>query len=142
MRQLKFRAFLKEYEEIVDIISIDFNEKYIVHKDMRIEYNPDIDPECVTDFDKCTIMQFTGLHDKNGKEICEGDIVARIGITQFGEIDTCFYEVKFSCYPSLEYPSEENLGWNINDISLMHYKSYIEVVGNIYEDPELLESKS
>ena len=74
------------------------------------------------------VMQFTGLHDKNGKEIWEGDIVqskGRIAEVQWREHQACF--LAWSGFnPSSFYLS--------NDLKC-------EVLGNVYENPKLLDSK-
>jgi uncharacterized phage protein (TIGR01671 family) len=88
------------------------------------------------------IMQYTGLKDKNGKEIYEGDIVE---FNDFDSLRTGGYtednilqgDVSFSC------------GAWIVKTERGHYDLYtaivndeeIEVIGNIYENPELLEDK-
>lgn len=70
-----------------------------------------------------TLMhQFTGLHDKNSKDIYEGDILAPFGnITQEPQIENCFL---------VEY---SNGSYNIGKESDTDYC----VIGNIYENPEL-----
>lgn len=75
-----------------------------------------------------TVEQFVGLKDKNGKEIYEGDILKRK--------DFLFYDGNFVFLP-VEYKyAEWELGIRrLNDI----YKSS-EIVGNIHENPELLEA--
>lgn len=78
--------------------------------------------------DQESIGQFTGLHDKNGKEIYEGDILKAEGIGLFGPL-----VVEFTCGAfgindhSFDY-GEEELNW----------KNY-EVIGNVYEHPDLLK---
>lgn len=81
--------------------------------------------------DEIIVMQSTGLTDKNGKEIWEGDILqgAAFGVVVFS------YGKFTGCYIS----SDSMKGWDYaetweNDISRMK----VEVIGNIYENPELL----
>lgn len=69
---------------------------------------------------KKTISQFTGLHDKNGKEIYEGDIVTD-GVGKYKII----YDLKLAGYqPYCIFRDEP--------------ENYCEVIGNIYENPELI----
>lgn len=74
------------------------------------------------------LMQYTGLKDKNGKEIYEGDIVlynyTMIGVVYYDEAKTS-YILK----PLNKTSSYEVLGLS----------TPLEVIGNIYEDPDLLE---
>ena len=77
-------------------------------------------------------MQFTGLHDKNGKEIYEGDVVQcsfADGASKRGEIsfvdgsfDVCFYQHR-------DY------------LKCFVVNHAIEIIGNIYENPELLKEQ-
>jgi uncharacterized phage protein (TIGR01671 family) len=78
------------------------------------------------DYPGYELMQYTGLTDKNGKEIYEGDIIH----LKFGELNANLV-VKWDKYMGLKY---HNGGWT----SLVHVDTHGEVIGNIFENPELL----
>lgn len=82
------------------------------------------------------LMQFTGLHDKNGKEIYEGDILSISNGKAVGVVE--FQNAQFH----LNYIKDEFRNWSkskfLDEYSSSHSQ---EVIGNIYENPELLEEK-
>lgn len=124
MRAIKFRAFLKDTNEMVKVGAMDWDAEgnllclnYPKGKDY-FGYEDDI-----------ALMQYTGFKDKNGKEIYEGDIVE-----YFGELcKVCWILSGF-------YVRQINSGgvFEFNDLSTDEIS--MKVVGNIYENPELLES--
>lgn len=78
-----------------------------------------------------TLGQYTGLHDKNGKEIYEGDIVVDKEDEVMGEIT--WNEEEASFYFSILYENGTYEEEKLND-----WASVLEVIGNIYDNPELL----
>ncbi len=73
------------------------------------------------------LMQSTGLHDSKGKEIWEGDILAREHFSHWVVIWNKFrFEIYNVCNPQKTYPINYGL-WDR------------EAIGNIYENPELLQ---
>ena len=69
------------------------------------------------------VMQFTGLTDKNGVEIYEGDIVKSLGVT-----DYCF---------GVRPVIFDNGCFKVSGYGL--FSGLVEVIGNIYQNPELLK---
>ena len=125
MREIKFRAFIKELNEIREVEYINFLKKMISFPNKFCkEYYLN------ADFDEIELMQYTGLKDKNNKEIYEGDIVKLranhgIGVVKYYDEWGAFV---------VEYVKSKPLVV----LGMSYYKEDIEVIGNIYENPELL----
>ena len=76
------------------------------------------------------LMRSTGLKDLNGVEIFEGDIVRF-----FDSLYTVFYDIKEGSYRLKPHDDR----WVVDYMSNFSSEESFEVVGNIYENPELLE---
>ncbi|ATA76718.1 YopX family protein [Capnocytophaga canimorsus] len=131
-REIKFRGFSKRfipnewfYGDLVNYIG----EKYILPEGQDVW---DIIGDGVEVHSE-SVGQFTGLYDKNGKEIYEGDILAPIS-------KVSFYYVGFESGMFCIY---NNLGrWATMERGIEIYKELnidFEIIGNIYENPELLK---
>jgi uncharacterized phage protein (TIGR01671 family) len=117
MRKIKFRAW--DGERLKPVNLWGFSEGFI----MTSKYS--------ADEEEFKVMQYTGLKDKDGKGIYEGDIVEITGHPFDDSIPVNGrYEVGYNEYMELCCGS-----W-----LLFRMKSYCEVIGNKYENPELLNS--
>lgn len=87
-----------------------------------------------------TIGQFTGLHDKNGKEIYEGDILMCIGERNDNKGRKYYRKVLFDNGAfGMTVPEYKCISALCNHV--VNGKLNWEVIGNIYDNPELLEEK-
>ncbi len=121
----QYRAWDKELQTMLDVSLIDFKKGVLVGEHWEFgETN-------FMSFDEIVIMQTTGLLDKNGKEIFEGDILG----TKDGLLNGV-----------VEYRSDLGMWTN----SLIRYNNFErlctvansrEIIGNIHENPEFLEVK-
>ena len=131
MNNLKFRAWDKANKEMLKIDVIDF-----FLEEIRVLEN---DGSCFSmKFADVEIMQSTGLKDKNGVEIFEGDIVAgKFYFAGVGYFDTGEREVIVRNKQILW----ENGKFLCSGFDLSEMNERIEVIGNIYENKELLENE-
>lgn len=88
------------------------------------------------DLDNFELMQSTGLIDKNGVEIFEGDIVRVLNHPFQKKEDSAGIEIDGNYLIGW---SGHSLTWLAGDLLLYQLKPYIEVVGNRFENPEFLE---
>lgn len=129
-REIKFRAWDGEkfrYPNLIDITGITC---YTTDGLEPGFFYPDV------------LQQFTGLIDKNGKEIYEGDILQTLDAEYIPSECGSEYE---DCHTiGTIYWNEDRLGWDLtNRVSIEMDEldmNYTEIIGNVHESPELLNN--
>ena len=136
MRKIKFRAWHKDKKLMLNVIAINFELLQITTDIANKKIYPDLDywwKETDIPFSEIEFMESTGLFDKNGFEIFEGDIVENTTQRVYlGHMFEVSWNCGYACFQLL------NGGKSSNVPLIQDFMSY-EVVGNIYENPELLE---
>ena len=129
MREIKFRAWVKDRKAIFEVILIDYVRKKVTYIVERTGHLLNIRHDKFNDVE---LMQYTGLKDKDNKEIYEGDIL----FESFGEK---YYKVVFENGSfKAEFKGDfEEYSFDLIDVVAQG----CEVVGNIYENPELMEDE-
>lgn len=121
MREIKFRAWHKGKKIIGNVLGID-----ILHKEIFFS-NENVDCYEHVDFKNIELMQYTELKDKNNKEIYEGDIVT---------LHNSKYKVIFLSEEARFVLRDDEFEYEIPFTN--NNNKRMEVIGNIYENPELL----
>ena len=139
MRDLRFRAWDKTQNHWVNINHIELRIDGVIYDPIRRQFPSDYQ-----------LMQYTGLHDKNGVEIYEGDIVKMpadlwIGKESVGKAKGTFRSDVFVEYVGgsfrLNKPGDDSDNYyGVINYSTNSKAAVLEVIGNIYENPTLLES--
>jgi len=112
MRKLRFRAWNKEEKRMSNPFTLFELAIPLSRKGFTFVFNKD----------DLIIMQYTGLTDKKGKEIYEGDVIEFKGLPPMA--------VKWQGNDNRDY----NYGWNFG-------RNDCEIIGNIYENPKLEEEE-
>ena len=125
MREIKFRAWLPKEKKMVYNVPVGADGFYhhCISEGFALQYDPQ--------YEKLPVMQFTGLKDSNGEEIYEGDIVL------VDRIDPVYDKVKDKVEVGFLYGQ-----WNICDSAIYTIENGVEIIGNIYENPNLINGKA
>ena len=127
MREIKFRAWVKDRKAIFEVVLINYVTKKVTYLLERVGHLLSIRDAKFYDVE---LMQYTGLKDKNNKEIYEGDIL----FESFGER---YYKVVFE---NGGFRAEFKGDFDEHSFDLIDVVAQgCEIVGNIYENPELME---
>lgn len=138
-REIEFRAWDKKRKKMVDVSAIYIANEQIGYEVKEIFGNYAANYIQYIYLDQCELMQYTGLKDKNGVKIFEGDIIKddreRIFVIE--------YEFGgFNVVP-IDYYNDELFSWNsLGDMqTAIWLNESTEIIGNIYKNKELLEDE-
>lgn len=128
MRKIKYRCWFNN-QMYYGIPAIRFNEAGVTRVDLNDdEHDFAQTPDTWTGMQDFELMQFTGLEDMNGREIYEGDVLRHNGPMKS--------EIRYL---------DEDAGFLLlnKQMGRLHpskafFSQHVEVIGNIYENPELL----
>lgn len=127
----RYRAWDKEFKEMVQVDALVFDEQII-----KATYkNGNIVKE---DLKNYVLMQSTGLKDKNGKEIFEGDVLKVTNLSSWLEVVS--FNEKKAMFVSKETKREveETPLYDLFNTDIFE----VEIIGNIHTNPELAEVSS
>lgn len=126
MKELKIKAWLKKEKKMLSIIGIDFNYEYIRYTEDDNLFNSDYK---VAEFKDIELLQFTGLKDNGGQELYEADVI------KFNDgIDDIYGLISYDDEDGTYCVSYENITEHLSD-----REGDFEIVGNIFENPDLHE---
>lgn len=153
MREIKFRAWEHFLKEMIPVDDIQFYRGDEINVGgIKLKPKPRSEQPIIintrsawriADGEDATLMQYTGLKDKNGKEIYEGDVVH---IDEHGNAWTVGYalfgEPRYVVFNQLN-PRRDIVISEADSSTYGFFKSEdfipLEVIGNIYQNPELLQ---
>lgn len=119
MREINFRAWVRRLDRMCNVTGIDFerNEINILSPGWHMS-------EWLRR-DQVELMQYTGLKDNNGREVYEGDVVKN----EYGKVMDIQYDPRSTAFGVGDYY-----------FGTIGSGKILEVIGNIFENPELLEA--
>lgn len=123
MKELRFRAWLKNYNCYADVIGFEQGRLFV-----QFQSGERAHQRLYVPIEDCVLEQYTGLKDKNGKEIYENDIV---------EYDWHIIGDK-PAYRTKEQVVFDDMGARL-DTDRIRLCTNVEVIGNIHENNNLLE---
>ena len=138
MREILFRGKRKDNGKWIEgaYLHLNVGRDYVCEGSVWIGTLQPYKEEVISE----TVGQYTGLTDKNGKKIFEGDIVRtsiplstdkyKNGVVMFGEYETMYHSGFIGFYVDWDFSQNLAVYCKMNDI---------EVIGNIHDNPELLK---
>ena len=126
----RYRVWDKEFKEMVQVDALVFDEQII-----KATYkNGNVVKE---DLKNYVLMQSTGLRDKNGKEIFEGDVLKVTNLSSWLEVVSFNNNKAMFVSKEAKREVEETPLYDLFNTDIFE----VEIIGNIYTNPELAEVK-
>ena len=126
MKEFKMKAWLKKEKKMVNIIGIDFNYEYIRYTEDGNLFNENYK---TAEFKDIELLQFSGAKDKAGQKLYEADVI------KFNDgIDDIYGLISYDDEDGSYRVSYENITEHLSNL-----EGDFEIVGNIFENPQLHE---
>ncbi|MCJ0895980.1 hypothetical protein JXX30_11890 [Rhodococcus erythropolis] len=138
MREIKFRAYVPELRKMVDVFAVNPMNRtvYLSHVHLFGTEGDDVLAKYGDAPDEVKLVQSTGVRDRNGVEIYEGDLIRHYAVK--AEIGS----VHFGKYVTGNESNEDILGWIVHfpmNAEALDPQRDWEVIRNRHDNSELLE---
>lgn len=133
-KNIKFRAWHKEQKNMFDVLVLDMNsgEVFLDGFTVETQYKGQTQQESMwISVDEVELMMYTGQQDRHGKDIYEGDIV-----NSYNAYHVVYWNEDYSCFSGCDCDGDD-AGSLIVESEYIKHK---EIIGNKYENTELLQS--
>jgi len=132
-REIKFRAWDKKKSKMFNDVIVT-NNMFYVPKNLLVDFSN------TYAMVNCILMQYTGLNDKNGTEIYEGDILQEV-VPNYDacSCDGCTCEQNYYHNNEVKFDTLKGFYMDLNHYIKEEDFTRREIIGNIHENPELIK---